>query len=85
MFSSPETEQIPLPETSSSPMGSNPDSLDGLPPVPVLPDSPPLSTIFCDVNVVPEQEKNELEQSIVKLEGKFLVFFLLIMLSRIED
>ncbi|XWS57638.1 hypothetical protein CRYUN_Cryun09bG0190500 [Craigia yunnanensis] len=76
MFISPETEQIPLPpgdvkeSLTSSTMGSNPDSLNGLPPVPDLPDSPPLSTIFCDVNVVPEQEKSELEQSIIKLEGE---------------
>ncbi|XVE89820.1 hypothetical protein DITRI_Ditri20bG0025000 [Diplodiscus trichospermus] len=76
MFISPETEQIPLPTDdvkgclASSPMGSNPDSLNGLPPFPDLPDSPPLSTIFCDVNVVPEQEKSELEQSITKLEGE---------------
>ena len=77
MFISLETEQIPLPpddvkeSLTSSPMGSNPDSLNGLPPVPDLPDSPPLSTIFCDVNVVPEQEKSELEQSIINFEGKF--------------
>ncbi|XWS64645.1 hypothetical protein CRYUN_Cryun05aG0020500 [Craigia yunnanensis] len=76
MFISPETEQIPLPpddvkeSLTSSPMGSNPDSLNGLPPAPDLPDSPSLSTVFCDVNVVPEQEKSELEQSIIKLEGE---------------
>ncbi|XVF06251.1 hypothetical protein REPUB_Repub06bG0031700 [Reevesia pubescens] len=76
MFISTETEQIPLSSNDvkeslkSSPMESNPDSLNGLPPVPDLLDSPPLSTIFCDVNVVPEHEKSELEQSIEKLQGE---------------
>ncbi|XP_022719240.1 kinesin-like protein KIN-14U isoform X2 [Durio zibethinus] len=76
MFISTETEQIPLSSNdvkeplTSSPVGSNPDSFNGLPPVPDLPDSPPVSTIFCDVNVVPEQEKSELEKSIKKLEGE---------------
>ncbi|XP_007030677.2 PREDICTED: kinesin-like protein KIFC3 [Theobroma cacao] len=76
MLISTETEQIPLPQnhvkesSTPSPMGSNPDSLNGLSPVSDLPDSLPLSTVFCDVNVVPEQEKSELEQSIKNLEGE---------------
>ena len=80
MLLATKTEQITLPSNdvkaslSSSPAGSNPDSLNGLPQALDLPDSPPLSTIFCDVNVVPEQEKIELEQSIKKLEGKILSF-----------
>ncbi|KAK8589384.1 hypothetical protein V6N13_088235 [Hibiscus sabdariffa] len=77
MLIAAETEQITLPShdvkeflTSSSPVGSNPDSLNGLPPLSDLPDSPSLSTIFCDVNVVPEHERSQLEQSIQKLQGE---------------
>ncbi|OMO98908.1 hypothetical protein COLO4_13635 [Corchorus olitorius] len=76
MFISTEIEQIPLPSNdvqeslTSSPMESSPDSLNGLPPPSDMPDSPSLSTIFCDVNVVPEQEKIELEQSIQNLQGE---------------
>ncbi|KAL4354931.1 hypothetical protein GQ457_06G019920 [Hibiscus cannabinus] len=77
MLIAAETEQITLPShdvkeflASSSPVGSNPDSLNGLPPLSDLPDSPSLSTIFCDVNVVPEHEKSQLEQSIQKLQGE---------------
>ncbi|KAK9215317.1 hypothetical protein WN944_007322 [Citrus x changshan-huyou] len=56
----------------SSPMESTLESSDGLPPVPDLPDSPPLPFICTDVNVVPEQQKNELEQSIINLEGEIV-------------
>ncbi|KAH9688371.1 kinesin-like protein KIN-14U [Citrus sinensis] len=56
----------------SSPMESTLESSDGLPPVPDLPDSPPLPLICTDVNVVPEQQKNELEQSIINLEGEIV-------------
>ncbi|KAH7543186.1 hypothetical protein FEM48_Zijuj02G0156800 [Ziziphus jujuba var. spinosa] len=76
MFISIENEQISLSSANlkvslnTSPMESNPDSLDGLPPVSDLLDSPPLPTIYTDVNVVPEQEKNELQQSISSLEGE---------------
>lgn len=76
MFIPTEKEQIPLisedvkESLKSISMGSNPDSLDGLPPVSELPDSPPLPTIYTDVNVVPEHEKNELEHSISNLEGE---------------
>ncbi|KHG09804.1 Kinesin-like calmodulin-binding protein [Gossypium arboreum] len=76
MLISSETEEITLPSnevkecSTSSPVGSSPDSLNGLPPPPDLPDSPSLSTIFCDVNVVPEHEKSQLEQSIHKLQGE---------------
>ncbi|KAE8678189.1 Transducin/WD40 repeat-like superfamily protein isoform 1 [Hibiscus syriacus] len=55
---------------SSSPVGSNPDFFNGLPPVSDSPDSPLLSTGFCDVNVVPEHEKSQLEQCIQKLQGE---------------
>lgn len=76
MLISIENEQISLPSANvneslkSSPMESNPDSLNGLPSVSDLPDSPPLPTIYTDVNVVPEHEKNELQQSISSLEGR---------------
>lgn len=76
MFVSTEEEQIPLPSEKvmeslkSSPMGSNPDSLDGFSPVSELHDSPTIPVICTDVNVVPEQEKHELEQSILNLEGR---------------
>ncbi|GKV07366.1 hypothetical protein SLEP1_g19156 [Rubroshorea leprosula] len=73
---STETEQIPLPSENaegslkSCSMGSSTDSFTGLPPVSELADSPPLPTIFTDVNVVPEQEKSQLEQLISNLEGE---------------
>lgn len=76
MFISTENEQISMaldkgPEPlKSSPMESTIESIDGLPPVPDLPDSPRLPLICTDVNVVPEQQKNELEQSIINLEGE---------------
>ncbi|KAJ0013252.1 hypothetical protein Pint_20597 [Pistacia integerrima] len=79
MFISTEEEQISLHSEDakgslnlkSSLMGSNPDSLDGLPPISDLSDSlPPLPSIYTDVNVVPEHQKTELEQSISNLEGE---------------
>ncbi|KAG4983476.1 hypothetical protein JHK87_028225 [Glycine soja] len=61
-------EQILLPETenasevSKSPsLDLNPDSVDG---------SPPVSTVYTDVGVVPEHQKNELEHLISNLEGE---------------
>ncbi|KAH1083522.1 hypothetical protein J1N35_023283 [Gossypium stocksii] len=89
MLISSETEEITLPSnevkecSTSSPVGSNPDSLNGLPPPPDLPDSPSLSTIFCDVNVVPEHEKSQLEQSIHKLQGE--IAELRLMLRSIDE
>lgn len=60
-------EQILLPETenasevSKSPsLDLNPDSVDG---------SPPVSTVYTDVGVVPEHQKNELKHLISNLEG----------------
>ncbi|TKY52162.1 Kinesin-1 protein [Spatholobus suberectus] len=58
-------EQILLPsesgsEVSKSPsLDLNPDSVDG---------SPPVSTVYTDVGVVPEHDKNELEHLISNLE-----------------
>lgn len=45
-------------------MESNPDSIDGLPAV----------SYSNDVNVVPEHEKNQLQQTVCNLEGKALKF-----------
>ncbi|BFG37089.1 hypothetical protein CerSpe_233630 [Prunus speciosa] len=76
MLISTENEQISLVSVSAkesfqtSHMVSNPDSIDGLPPVSYFSDSPPLPTICTDVNVIPEHEKNELQQSISNLEGE---------------
>ncbi|PRQ41964.1 putative minus-end-directed kinesin ATPase [Rosa chinensis] len=74
MFISTENEQISVPSNNgcleSAPMESNPDSSDGLPPVSYLSDSPPLPATCTDVNVVPEHEKNQLQQSICSLEGE---------------
>lgn len=80
MLISTENEQISLVSVSAkesfqtSHMESNPDSIDGLPPVSYFSDSPPLPTICTDVNVIPEHEKNELQQSISNLEGKVFEF-----------
>jgi hypothetical protein len=76
MFVSAEEEQISLPSENameslkSYPMGSSPDSLDGISPVSELHDAPTIPAIYTDVNVVPEHEKNELKQLILNLEGK---------------
>lgn len=76
MLISTENEQISLVSVSAkesfqtSHMESNPDSIVGLPPVSYFSDSPPLPTICTDVNVIPEHEKNELQQSISNLEGE---------------
>ncbi|GMN25304.1 hypothetical protein TIFTF001_000875 [Ficus carica] len=51
-------------------MNSNPDSPDGLPLISEMSDSPPLPTIFTDVNVIPEHDKNGLLQSMSNLEGE---------------
>lgn len=80
MLFSTENEQISLVSVSAkesfqtSHMESNPDSIDGLPPVSYFSDSPPLPIICTDVNVIPEHEKNELQQSISNLEGKVFEF-----------
>ncbi|CAK7340878.1 unnamed protein product [Dovyalis caffra] len=76
MFVSSEMEQISLPldnvKEKMEPMEPNPDYLDGFQLQSELIDSPPLPnpTIYTDVNVVPEHEKDELEQSILNLEGE---------------
>lgn len=76
MFISSGEEQISLPAENEreslkpSLMGSNPDSLDGFSPVSELHDSPSIPSICTDVNVIPEHEKNELEQLILNLEGE---------------
>lgn len=68
-------EQISLPSEDvrgsleSSPLVSSPDSPHGPSPVSELLDSLSIPAICTDVNVVPEHEKNELEQSILNLEG----------------
>ncbi|KAM1549563.1 hypothetical protein ACFX15_010117 [Malus domestica] len=49
---------------------NGPDSTDGLPSIDFSDSPPPLPTICTDVNVVPEHEKNELQQSISNLEGE---------------
>lgn len=46
----------------------NPDSVNGSPAAAEFPDSPPVSTIYTDVGVIPEHEKNEQEQLISNLE-----------------
>lgn len=79
MFITTQNEQISLSSSvnvlkeqhfKSSPMESNPDSPDGLPLISEMSDSPPLPTIFTDVNVIPEHDKNRLLQSMSNLEGK---------------
>lgn len=77
MFISTENEQISVYSNGcleSPPMESNPDSIDGLPPVSYFSDSACLPTTCTDVNVVPEHEKNELQQSMSNLEGKVFEF-----------
>lgn len=71
-------EQVTLPlemveESVESSSGLNSDSADGLPSVSEMPESPPPPTEFTDVNVVPEHEKKEFEESISNLQGKFFV------------
>ncbi|XP_028770774.1 kinesin-like protein KIN-14U [Neltuma alba] len=46
----------------------NPDSINGSLSAAEFPDSPPVSTIYTDVGVIPEHEKNELEQLMSNLE-----------------
>lgn len=76
MFVASEKEQISFPldnangSLKSSPMGSSPGYPDGLPPESDLPDSSSPPTVYTDVNIVPEHEMNELEKSILNLEGK---------------
>ena len=84
MFISSGEEQISLPAENEreslkpSLMGSNPDSLDGFSPVSELHDSPSIPSICTDVNVIPEHEKNELEQLILNLEGSIFNLSLLL-------
>ncbi|XXG84136.1 hypothetical protein AAC387_Pa10g1723 [Persea americana] len=68
-------EQVTLPlemveESVESSSGLNSDSADGLPSVSEMPESPPPPTEFTDVNVVPEHEKKEFEESISNLQGE---------------
>lgn len=82
MFISTEKQRISLAldnekeSMKSSPVESNLDSVDGLLPASDLPDSPPAPALYTDVSVVPEQQKNELEQSITNLEGRSFRFWL---------
>lgn len=46
--------------SKSTSLDLNPDSVDG---------SPPVSTVYTDVGVVPEHQKNELEHLISNLES----------------
>ncbi|CAK9328306.1 unnamed protein product [Citrullus colocynthis] len=55
---------------SLSPVGSNLDSSNGIPPTLVSSDLPPLPSVYTDVNIVPEHKKTELHQSILNLEGE---------------
>uniref|UniRef100_A0A2P2JXP8 Kinesin-like calmodulin-binding protein n=3 Tax=Rhizophora mucronata TaxID=61149 RepID=A0A2P2JXP8_RHIMU len=79
MLISSENEHVLLPldnekePLSSHPMGSNPDCLELLQLQQVsdhLPDSLSPPSIYTDVSVVPEHERNELEQSMLNLEGE---------------
>lgn len=53
----------------STSLNLNSDSVDGLLAAAEFPDSPPVSTIYTDVGVIPEHEKNELEKLISNLES----------------
>lgn len=70
-------EEISLPvangeEVVKSPlMESNPDSIYGMPEA-----SEESPATFTDVNVVPEHDKDELEQRILTLEGNFPWIFI---------
>ncbi|KAJ6380102.1 hypothetical protein OIU76_016705 [Salix suchowensis] len=76
MFISSETEQISLPldnvKEKLEPLEPNQDYIDAFQLESDSMDSPPLPnpTIYTDVNVVPEHEKDELEHSILNLEGE---------------
>ncbi|KAJ6434307.1 hypothetical protein OIU84_017919 [Salix udensis] len=76
MFISSETEQISLPldnvKEKLEPVEPNQDYIDAFQLESESMDSPPLPnpTIYTDVNVVPEHEKDELEHSILNLEGE---------------
>ncbi|XP_061945871.1 kinesin-like protein KIN-14U isoform X1 [Populus nigra] len=76
MFIPSEMEQISLPldnvKEKLEPMEPNQDYIDAFQLESELMDSPPLpnSTIYTDVNVVPEHEKGELGHSISNLEGE---------------
>ncbi|KAJ6883662.1 hypothetical protein NC652_030794 [Populus alba x Populus x berolinensis] len=76
MFIPSEMEQISLPldnvKEKLEPLEPNQDHIDAFQLESELMDSPPLpnSTIYTDVNVVPEHEKGELGHSISNLEGE---------------
>lgn len=76
MFIPSEMEQISLPldnvKEKLEPLEPNQDYIDAFQLESELMDSPPLpnSTIYTDVNVVPEHEKGELGHSISNLEGE---------------
>lgn len=80
MFISTEKEQISLPLEnggktlkSTSPLGSDLDSINGFPAGTELCDPIPVpAALYTDVSVVPEQEKQELELIISTLEGTIL-------------
>ena len=84
MFISSETEQISLPldnvKEKLEPMEPHQDYIDASQLESESMDSPPLPnpTIYTDVSVVPEHEKDELEHSILNLEGKSLKYLVLV-------
>lgn len=58
--------------SKSFPLELNLDSIDGNPTATRSPESPIVFHTFTDVNVVPEHEKNKLEQTISNLEGEIV-------------
>lgn len=84
MFIPSEMEQISLPldnvKEKLEPMEPNQDYIDAFQLESELMDSPalPNSTIYTDVNVVPEHEKGELGNSISNLEGKSLKYLVVV-------
>ncbi|XP_058076732.1 kinesin-like protein KIN-14U [Magnolia sinica] len=65
---SPPSEEVGEPLETS--LGLKLDSFNGLPAVSQLPESPPVPTVYTDVNVVPEHEKKGLEEAISNLQGE---------------
>lgn len=55
---------------SLSPVESNLDSSNGIHSTSMFSDSPPLPSVYTDVDVVPEHKNAELHQSMLNLEGK---------------
>lgn len=68
LFHSEHASEAVIEAFKSTSSNLNPDSVNGSPAVAEFPDSPPVSTIYTDVGVIPEHEKNELEQLISNLE-----------------